>query len=217
MKVNRKIPEEISDADFSPKLNITEKNMIITADFISKGVEDFHLPGYEIQHGYRLVKAKSHDHFRLITTDLEPETAYAVRLVHSNFIIPNRTNCTQVMIWRSLRPEHKGAVQGIAALFFNFFLNSYSIVVSDTEQTQQGRRFWEYRIIEALTNPELHVYVSDGTQGDKDGLRPLYPVFTDEAFFDTWSDFCWGTDKNAHSLRQFVISKEKIDSSHLTQ
>jgi len=211
-EANRVMPEEISDADFSRKLNITERNLVHTHDYLNKGVIDFHLPGYQVQHGYRLTKSKFDDHYRLITNDENPETAYAVRLVHMDSIIHGRKNCTQVMIWRSLRPEHRSSVQGIAALFFNYFLNTHSIIVSDSEQTQQGRRFWEYRIIEALSTPDLYVYVSDGTDGDKDGTRPLYPIHTDEEFFEYWSGFCWGTDKDVHSNRLFVISKDNLET-----
>jgi len=204
------MPELIDDADFNTKLNEIERNTTHTARFLEKGVEDFQLKGYSIPFGYRLVKAKTDNQYRLITDSSQPVTAYAVKLVFYEHIVIGFQACTQVMVWRSIRPEHRRAVLDLPALFFAHLVDLYTIVISDSQHTELGRRFWETRIIESLSLPSMHVYVSDGTEGDRDGLIPLSEVKSDHDFYKVWSEFCWGKIRDVHSLRLFVISKAKL-------
>ncbi|VFS47799.1 Uncharacterised protein [Budvicia aquatica] len=110
------------------------------------------------------------------------------------------------MVWRSLRGIYDDAVRGLAKAFFVYFLDQYQIVISDSEQTAAGRRFWELRITWALETPDYHVYVSDGSQEE----RPLTRIHTMSDFFDVWSDFCYGHDSDCHSHRLLVISTENL-------
>jgi len=204
------MPELIDDADFNGKLNEIDRNTSHTADFITKGIEGFHLSGFVVPYGYRLVKAKTDHHYRLITDSPLPVTAYAVKLVHHDHIVHGHKSCTQVMVWRSVRPEHRRAIADLPSLFFAHLVEHYNIVISDSQHTESGRRFWETRIIEALSSPELRVYVSDGTQGDRDGLIPLSEIYSDNDFYEIWSEFCWGRVRDVHSHRLFVISKLEL-------
>ncbi|MRE42040.1 hypothetical protein GIJ60_24930, partial [Klebsiella quasipneumoniae] len=51
------MPYLIPDADFNAKLKLPAKNIEHTIQFITQGVKDISLDGFEIPTGYRLVKA----------------------------------------------------------------------------------------------------------------------------------------------------------------
>lgn len=204
------MPELIDDADFNIKLNEMGRNTDHTARFLERGVQSFTLNGFNVPFGYRLVKSKTEDQYRLITDFDSPVTAYAVKLAFYDHILPGNQTCKQVMVWRSNRPEHQLAVTGLASLFFHHLVSRFTIVVSDSQQTLSGRRFWELRIMEALSREELHVYVSDGTQGDRDGIIPMNEVLSDSDFYDVWSEFCWGREPDVHSLRLLAISRTPL-------
>lgn len=203
---NSKMPFNILEAGFNIKLNVTGNNIKHTASFIEKGVVDFSLPGYSTPHGYRLVKSLQDDHYRLITDSQDAITVYAVRLEFMQHIVPSHRSCTQIMVWRTVQPQYNSAVTGLPKMFFQYFLENYSIVVSDSEQTQDGRRFWETMIAWAIQEDGYHVYVSDGTIED----RPLTFMTSWDDFYGTWTDFCWGDDRDCHSHRLLVISKERL-------
>ncbi|AKP35053.1 hypothetical protein [Yersinia aleksiciae] len=203
---NENMPFNIPEAGFNTKLNVTGNNIEHTTAFMSKGVVDFSLPGYTTPHGYRLVKSLREDHYRLVTDSIDPVTVYAVCLEFIGDIVPARRSCTQIMVWRTVQPQYNSAVTGLPKIFFQYFLENYSIVVSDSEQTNDGRRFWEGMIAWAIQEDGYHVYVSDGTQED----RPLTFMTSWDDFYGTWADFCWGDDKDCHSHRLLVISKDQL-------
>jgi len=195
------MPELIEDADFNVKLNEIGRNVDHTSKFLEKGVEDITLTGYTVPFGYRLVKAKTENQYRLITDNAHPVTAYAVKLNFYDHIVMNHKTCTQVMVWRTIRAEHRHAIRDLAILFFEHLIQQYTVVVSDSQQTELGRRFWESRIMESLSAEDRHVYVSDGTEGNRDGIIPLFEVTTDSEFYSVWREFCWGKEKDVHSHR----------------
>ncbi|EPG6292125.1 hypothetical protein L8T16_06845 [Enterobacter cloacae] len=209
MRTNRTrndMPYIIPEADFDRKLNMSEKNVTHTEGFLAKGVQDFTLPGFTTPYGYRLVKSLREDHYRLITDSQSPETVYAVKLIFREDIVETRKTCTQILVWRTPNVIHDRAVQGLPQDFFRFFLEQFAIVVSDEQQTIDGRRFWERMISWAITTPGYHVYVSDGTEED----RPLTFMTSWDDFYQTWADFCWGADKDVHTHRLLVISKDQL-------
>ncbi|EHL7920559.1 hypothetical protein ACWKBE_002051 [Enterobacter hormaechei] len=209
MRTNRTrydMPYIIPEADFDRKLNMSEKNVTHTEGFLAKGVQDFTLPGFTTPYGYRLVKSLRDDHYRLITDSESPETVYAVKLIFREDIVETRKSCTQILVWRTPNVIHDRAVHGLPQDFFRFFLEQFAIVVSDEQQTIDGRRFWERMISWAITTPGYHVYVSDGTEEE----RPLTFMTSWDDFYQTWADFCWGADKDVHTHRLLVISKDQL-------
>ncbi|MHB0838771.1 hypothetical protein ACVZCY_14845 [Klebsiella grimontii] len=204
--IRKAMPYIIPEADFDRKLNMSEKNVTHTEGYIAKGVKDFTLPGFTTPYGYRLVKSIRDDHYRLITDSENPETVYAVKLIFREDIVETRKSCTQILVWRTPNVIHDRAVHGLPQIFFAFFLEHYAIVVSDEQQTLDGRRFWERMISWAITTNGYHVYVSDGTEVD----RPLTFMTSWDDFYSVWADFCWGNDQDIHTHRLLVISKEKL-------
>ncbi|WNY87405.1 hypothetical protein [Leclercia adecarboxylata] len=201
-----KMPFEIPSASFDTKLNMTEKNIEHTEAFIRAGVKEFALPGFVTPHGYRLLRAVKGNQYRMVTDSVAPETVYAVKLEFLEHIVPTRKICTQILVWKTVQPQYDSAVRGLPQEFFKFFLSSYSIVVSDSEQTLDGRRFWERMIAWAIQTDGYHVYVSDGTQED----RPLTFMTSWDDFYGTWAGFCWGNDRDCHSHRLLVISTDQL-------
>lgn len=204
---NNGMPRLIPDTSFNTKLSGIANNLEHTRLFLEKGAVDFALPGFTTPYGYRLVKSSSgNEQYRLITDSSEPETAYAVKLEFMRHIVPGKKTCTQIMVWRTSQPQHRNAIRGLAAEFFQHFLSLYQIVVSDSEQTADGRRFWEDMIAWAMGTPGYHVYVSDGTEED----RPLTRMNGWDDFYPVWSNFCYGHDPDCHSHRLLVISNDQL-------
>lgn len=195
-------PKLISDAEFNRKLNDPARNREHTLAFLDKGVKPFSLPGYVPPAGYRLLISRDEKQCRLIKDDI---TSYAVKIVTGNFVVPGKEHCTQVMVWRTFLAEYQHALNGLAQLFFAWLLETYDIVVSDKEQTGDGRRFWEYRITEAITNPRYEVMVWDGNKEENE----LHVIASEAEFVSKWSPWAWGTDPEIHPHRLLVIARIK--------
>lgn len=195
-------PKLISDTEFNRLLNLSERNHERTEAFLNKGAKLFSLPGYVPPAGYCLMMSFDGKQCRLIKDGI---TAYAVKIITGKYIVPGRTHCTQVMVWRTFLPEYQSALHGLAKLFFAWLLETYEIVVSDQEQTGDGRRFWEYRINDAIADPQYEVMIWDGTK-DKGELSLIQSA---EEFVRKWSPYAWGINPEIHPQRLLVISKVK--------
>ncbi|WP_272661391.1 hypothetical protein [Providencia sp. PROV089] len=204
---NKSMPYVIpdTDADFNTKLKAPEKNIDFTKIFLESGVVDFSLPGFVTPHGYKFVKSINKDQYRLIAVGDKPETVYLVELRFRNDIVYGKKTCTQIKVWRTISARHNTAVKDLPRTFFTDLLTKHSIVVSDEEQTGDGKRFWETMIDWALDS-NYHVYVSDGTQED----RPLTAIKDMNEFYSKWDAFCWGNDRDVHAHRLAVISEKAL-------
>ncbi|WP_340609378.1 hypothetical protein [Xenorhabdus bharatensis] len=201
------MPYLIADVDFNRKLRISEKNVEHTVSFLENGAKDFILPDFVTPHGYRFVKSLKQAQYRMITSGDKPETVYAVKLIFRNDIIVDKETCTQIMVWRTFSPEHQDAVSDFPRRFFRFLLDNYRIIVTDEEQTGDGKRFWQIMIAWSIS-VGYHVYISDGGEID----RPLTAVTSMDELLDKWDAFCWGIDTDLHRHRLIVISKEVLSS-----
>lgn len=105
-------------------------------------------------------------------------------------------------MWRTVSEEHDIATRYLPKSFFSYLLKTYSIVVSDEEQTGAGKRFWETMIDWAFT-AHLNVYISDRTEEN----RPLTVVKDTDDLYENWDAFCWGKDRDPHTHRLLVMSK----------
>jgi hypothetical protein len=82
-------PLMIDSADFSQKLGLISRNVEHTEAFLARGTVDFHLPGFMLPVGYRLLKSRYGDEYRLVTTeDGKPYTAYAKLTFHKEITFP---------------------------------------------------------------------------------------------------------------------------------
>lgn len=210
MRENNVSPLLIGSADFSEKLRTLVSNIEATERFLARGVSDFHLKDTSFPPGYRLVKSLYEDQYRIVTThEGQPLTVYAVKLVHHNEITWPHQATTQVMVWRDPDEEHKPAIDGFPQRFFRHILDTSDIVVSDSEQTGQGQRFWEGMSVWAL-RAGYNLYVADGTEGED---WPKTQI-TDRKMMDAeWLGYVWGGDRDVHPHRRLIISKKPLEAA----
>lgn len=201
------MPYLISSASFSRKLGLYSKNYEHTQTFLEKGVQDYNIDGFITFPGRRLVKAIGKEEYRVIVEDsVGFYTAYAVKLKHHDDITFPVPAVTQVMVWRSPSLLHQSAVAGFPQLFFKHILMNNNIVVSDSEQTSDGQRFWLTMLDWAYYN-RYYLYVADGTEGID---WPKYPIRGMNELEEKWLNYAWGHDKDTHTHRRLIISLNEI-------
>ncbi len=61
-------------------------------------MKNFTFSDFIAPYGYRFVKSLKQDQFRMITTDDNPETVYAVMIRFRKDIIVDKETCTQIMV-----------------------------------------------------------------------------------------------------------------------
>ena len=105
----------------------------------------------------------------------------------------------QVMIWRergSLGSIAHGLVQKV---FFNLLVKEYDVVVSDSEQTREGRGMWQGLLSDAVNRPDLEAAILDKISGERSPLRSEKDLYNA-------SNWLWG-DKEIHRNRLGLIQK----------
>ena len=210
------MPRLISNASFDEKLSDLDRNYTDAEYFLSEGVVDYPLPSEEVilPANYRLVKsAKAHTYnggelikIRLIADG--SEIVYAVNLCILDDIV-NEKHCTQVMVWRSSRRQHRSVITGFAASMFEHFSETFVIIASDTEQTHAGRQFWKDRISDAIEDGK-HVYFLDHAELDDDFVPKLNKVTNFSNFISVWFDHGWGEGEE-YKDRLFLISLNPLN------
>lgn len=100
-------------------------------------------------------------------------------------INPNKP-VKQSMIWRQIRGDDAKATRDITeAVFFKKLVQEYNIVVSDSEQTRDGKRMWESLLYTAMKNPKFVAAVGDAKNGNVSFIR-------DEKSLATQEKWLWG-------------------------
>lgn len=193
------MPFLIDDVDFSDLLKKPSTNKQTAKSFLAKYPRDYTIDDFDVPQGFRLVSVKSEKSIRLIDIRdrVEPRIVYAVDIILTGEIINNRF-CTQVMVWAS--PTNEDMLIGLPRKVFNHFLAKYIIVVSDDEQTADGKRFWERRISNAFVDGN-HVYYIDNEHS-----REIQSV---DEFFESFESIGWGKTES-HKERVFAISKIQL-------
>ena len=130
-----------------------------------------------------------------VLTNEEHEVVYFVRYrkVRANGLAFGR----QVLVWRD---KNELGSEGFASeVFFNKLLPTFKALISDTQQSPNGRQFWGFSLLHAFKTGK-YVYCLDRRsspnqltwiQGDAD-LKSMSPVI-------------WGTDEG-HLRTHVVIS-----------
>lgn len=210
MRINNVSPLLIESADFSHKLRSITSNIEATERFLARGVSDYHLNGAPLPAGYRLVKSLCEDQYRIVTThEGQPLTIYAVKLVHHNEITYPHPATTQVMVWRTRDRRHRPVYSDFPHRFFMHILDTSNIVVSDSEQTGDGQRFWEDMLSWAFYEG-YSLYVADGTEGED---WPKTQITDLKMMDEKWFDYVWGGDRDVHPHRRLIISKKPLEAA----
>ena len=207
------MPQLIPPAAFAKKLETFEQNVSEATYFLEQGTIEYSVPGIALPDGYCLLQSAK-DHFgklgekqikiRLVYGD---EIIYAVNLNILDGII-NGKHCTQVLVWRSINDEHEQVLLGFARKMFEHFIEEYVVIVSDDEQTSEGRRFWQARISNAFRKA-MFVYFTDLNELDDDKINVIHPIETESDFTAKWYDHGWGQGEE-YKDRLFIISKESL-------
>ncbi|MEO8643093.1 hypothetical protein [Pseudomonas sp.] len=114
--------------------------------------------------GYRLLRIDhrerpSSDRFEIVlVNDLLKSVVYYNQVVISNIVDLNCRPATQNLVWRSADSRHSAVLRDVAQkVFFNYILNRYDVILSDNQQTGEGKFFWQRQMSNALALG-LHVY-----------------------------------------------------------
>ncbi|MBC8952510.1 hypothetical protein [Xenorhabdus sp. PB62.4] len=192
-------------ADFS-HLNESKRNLDLydalnpLASEIVKDVDELILPP-----GYRLVRVDNRldlgkINFELaLLCDITHEVVYYNKVMVTNDVELNCRPVSQVLIWRTKKPQHNAALTGLASkIFFHYLIKSYDVVVSDVNQTTEGMSFWQARMYEALQY-RLYVYGYDVMSGE---VRQISNE-DDVGYYQSW---LWGHAEH-YMNRLAIISK----------
>jgi hypothetical protein len=194
-------PQTIKRAKFAELLNKPSLNKQLAKKFLAKYPIDYSVKDIELPQGFELKSNKSKTKIRLLDSNdkTNPRIAYAVDIKISEEKIAYKT-CTQILVWAS--PSNEDLLIGLPRKLFNHLLNTYTIMVTDREQTPDGKRFWERRIAQAF-NDGLCVYFYDKTHNN------LIQIKDNDAFLEHYEPLGWGND-DAYKNKLFVINKKVI-------
>lgn len=114
--------------------------------------------------GYRLLRidqrlGASNDLFEIaLINDVDKTVVYYNKVMVSNIVDLNCRPATQNLVWRSPNAQHAVVLRDVAQkVFFNYILNNYDVILSDNQQTGEGKFFWQRQMSTALSLG-LHVY-----------------------------------------------------------
>ena len=179
----------------------TEKNE--AKKFLAGYPCDYLVSGIELPENFQLKSNKKQTIIRLIDrNDFDnPRIAYAVDIELTNEKI-NQKSCTQILVWK--RPGNEEGLNGFPAKIFRHLLQKYIVMITDKQQTADGKRFWENRIVQALQE-RCFVYFFDKNLGE----NKLQSIENSDDFFEYFEPLGWGNDK-LHQNKLFVISMTSL-------
>ena len=194
------MPQNIQHADFSDILRKPSSNKTLAKKFIAKYSSPYIVDGLNFPDNFQLLANKKKTSIRLIDrTDIDnPRISYAVDIEVSDEKIKHKT-CTQVIVWAN--PRNEELLIGFPRKMFNHLLQKYVIMVTDKQQTPDGKRFWERRIIQALDDNKF-VYFCDKTSGTSN----LQSILNADDFFEFFEPIGWGNDE-PYQNKWFLISQ----------
>jgi hypothetical protein len=113
----------------------------------------------------------------------------------------SRQSCTQIKIWRT----NEAPVTLVSRIFWDQLFKLTGLIVSDNQQTPDGREFWHRQASRAL-GLGIHVYVVDLTDGEKLLVKDITHLRELWAGRDVY-----GPTKRFREVR-LAISKEPLSS-----
>lgn len=127
---------------------------LVEGNDISSQIREVTLaPGYRILRvDNRLSCMFTQQHFELaLVNDVTKEVAYYNRALIQPDSFLNCRPVTQVLVWRTLKREHRVVLHELAGtIFLNYLLEKYDVIVSDMNQTHDGISFWQARMYDAI-------------------------------------------------------------------
>lgn len=158
--------------------------------------------------GYRLIRVDDRRESKIKTfeiallCDITKQVAYYNYVSVTSISDLNAKPASQCLVWKSPDILHKAATRDLpSAVFFDYILPKYDVIMSDGNQTSGGQFFWETQITTALQNGnQVYFYKMMSAE-----LEPI----KDRDDFDLLKDMIWGeTEDHQHHL--VLISTEKL-------
>lgn len=200
------MPQNIEHADFSEVLKKPSSNKIEAKRFLAKYPTDYIVDGIELPDNFQLKANKKQTSIRLLDRNDKdnPRIAYAVDIEITHEKI-NHKSCSQVLVWAN--PRNEELLTGFPRKIFNHLLQKHIVMITDKQQTADGKRFWERRIIQALGDNRF-VYFCDKKEENMQWQR----IGNDDDFFEKFEPIGWGNDK-LHQNKLFVMSMTELEIS----
>jgi len=197
------MPQTINQADFDAILKKPSSNKAQAKQFLAKYTTPYIIEGILLPAHFELKINTKKNAIRLIDkTDFNnPRIAYAVDIEISAEKI-NHKSCTQVLVWAN--PNNAEFLIGFPRKVFNHLLQNYVIMITDKQQTPDGKRFWERRIVQALED-DCFVYYCDKSENK----HALQRIENADDFFEFFEPLDWGNDKT-HQNKLFIISLTQL-------
>lgn len=163
--------------------------------------------------GYRLIrvdhrKVMNGDQFEIaLLNEIEQSVVYYNKVVIAPIIDLNCRPATQNLVWRSANAQHSAVLRDVAQkVFFNYILENYDVILSDNNQTGEGKYFWQRQMSTALALG-MHVYYYQMLSAH------LQPILTQEALNDL-EDQLW-SEAQVHEHHLALISKVALPAELL--
>lgn len=133
----------------------------------------------------------------LITKSDPPKINYRVKYT-TKHIKGIGNAVTQVLLWRN--PRGIGTIGITSEIFFGYLLNKYPVVMSDKQQTEDGRRFWETRLQEAIIKGYKIGLFNENTKG-------IIWFNGDQEDYEQWlKDYNGWGNSIKHQNQRYIIS-----------
>ena len=137
--------------------------------------------------------------FVCLNTKINKITYFMKFKVDHNKILGNYV--WQSLVWRATTAAELSGIP--EKIFFETLLPKYGCVVTDSEQTWNGTRFWIYRITDAL-KMNLFVYYYNFRSKELIKVNSIDEFTEIEEKYDIW-----GTSNN-HEMKRIVITNREL-------
>lgn len=190
-------PKMIEDLDWHD-LNIKEKNHHGYLDFCRKDYERktklFDVSEFASVYNYKT------EYFCLDRQE-QLITYYMKSKVGNNGILKDFV--WQSLVWVNKRAHLTYLDKIPSKIFFEYLLPKYHTIITDSEQTWHGRRFWEYRLEEAFMKG-LNVYFFNFQNRQLSKLDSSKDIDEYQLEYDIWGP------SNIHEMKRLVITDKEL-------
>lgn len=138
-----------------------------------------------------------------VINDGDMRVEYYMRFRFDMVKMLQRQCVRQIAVWRSNYPVTRGLAKKI---FSEVLVPRYQTVITDAEQTPDGRRFWADRIADALTDSALFVYYINIMHP-----REIVRVHSAKEYRDVVEQKPAYGDSNVFQNRRFIITSKPFD------
>jgi hypothetical protein len=189
--VNMKNPEEATPQIIAPLVPANHKNLV---EKLLKKIQ-YKKPTSQY-HGSDVYDFGTNPRYIVLARNNEVIYFVVVSPINIGRIKTSR----QVLVWRD--PDTGSNVGFANKVFFEHLLPTYGLIVSDTQQSPDGKRFWLWSIDQALKSG-LHAYYLDSSV-----RSPRLVPILDVSDLDPHSNI-WGTN-SINKKRLLLISEKSL-------